>query len=34
MVDPKNLKELVEKKFHPIYQHDSQEFMMYILSNL
>ena len=34
VVELKHLKELVSRKFYPIMQHDSHEFMMYLLSSL
>lgn len=33
-IEIRHLKDTVAKKFHPILQHDSHEFMAYLLSNL
>ena len=34
IIEIKFLKEVVARKFQPIMQHDSHEFMMYLFSNL
>ena len=34
VIEIKFLKDVVAKKFHPIMQHDSHEFMAYLLSSL
>jgi len=34
IVDVNYLKNIVIKRFHPILQHDSHEFMAYVLSSL
>ena len=33
-IDPTGLKNMVKKKFFPMMQHDSHEFLMHILSCL
>lgn len=34
MLNPKNLKKIIQMKFHPYLQHDSHEFLMHLIGEL